>query len=124
MTTELDMHQVQTKAFIDAKPSLLTLTPRVRHRQPNGGWQWVPGNPRIPQTFRVLERTEPNVTTVDDGVQRTISYVLLGMPDALVAKGDTFTYQGDTLEVVEMNTANDFEVRAFVSRALDPPVTV
>lgn len=124
MITELDALRETTKWFIAAKPSELTLTPYVRERLNNGGWRSIAGTPRPLQTFRVLERTEPSNVTLDDGTQRTISYVLLGEHDAVVTKGDRFTYQSDSLEVVEINTANGFEVRAFVVRLLDPPVTV
>lgn len=124
MITEIDALRETTKWFIRAKPSELTLTPYTREQLPNGGWRAVADTPRLPQVFRVIETTEPSNVTLDDGTQRTISYVLLGEHDAVVAKGDRFTYEDDPLEVVEINTFNGFEVRAFVVRLMDPPVTV
>lgn len=124
MTTELDMQRQQTGFFIDAKPSILTLTPRVRQTTADGTWVWMNQYPRLPQMLRVIEQAEPAVLTLEDGTQRKVTYMLLGRWDASIAKGDVFVYHGDPVEVLEMNTFNGYEQRASCDRYIGPPVTV
>lgn len=110
-----------TQAFIEANPTVVTLTPRTRYRMATGAWKWQSGTPRADQLMRIIEQGPPEVLTVEDGTQRRIDYVLLAAWDATVAKGDIFTYAGDPVEVVEVYHANGYEIRAALTRRLDPP---
>jgi PKD repeat protein len=110
-----------TQAFIDARPSVVKLTPRTRYMLGNGAWKWQNGTPRADQVMRVIEQGPPEVFTTTDGLQRRIDYVLLAPWDAGLAKGDVFPYDGDTIEVIETYHNNGYEIRAACERRLDPP---
>jgi len=110
-----------TQAFIDARPTVVTLIPRERYTLGTGAWKWRNLEPRPDQIMRIIEQGPPEVFTVQDGTQRRVDYVMLAAWDAAIAKGDVFTYAGDTVEVIEIYHNNGYEIRAALERRLDPP---
>jgi hypothetical protein len=121
VTDETIMHRRITQTFIDARPTVVSLTPRERYRMGTGAWKWRTLTARPDQVMRVIEQGPPEVLTTQDGITRRVDYVLLAAWDASVAKGDVFTYAGDTVEVIEVYHDNGYEVRAALERRLDAP---
>lgn len=114
----LALNRKLTKAFIDANPVTLILTPRTRAKKPAGGWAWEEGTPRDAQVMTLIEQTglsgQPKPVVTVDGVERRVEFELLSEWDAALTAGDVYTYQGKEWEVVELWIDNGYEKRAMV----------
>ena len=116
---ELDAQRKITHAFIMSKPLELIITPRTRTVTDAGGWTYVATADRDAQNFLLIETMRQELATPTsslDGVERKYDFMLLGEYDAIIAVGDTFTYDGDTHEVIETLFDLQYEVRAKVTR--------
>jgi hypothetical protein len=114
---ELGVQRKLTHAFIQTQPVELTLIPRERVKQPAGGWAYVDGAPRAPQTMRLVEPSSwPRPTATADGIERTVDFILLGDWDAELGLFDHFAHDGATWEVVDLLHFNGWERRALVAR--------
>ncbi|UAJ16113.1 hypothetical protein SEA_RIKSENGUPTA_22 [Microbacterium phage RikSengupta] len=120
---ELQMHRLNTEAFILAKPSFLTLTPQEKEDTPSGGYKLVEKAPRAQQMFRIIElgaNQTPPVLRLTDGTQREVDFWLLGTWDAKVGINDTWTAMDQasgrirTWLVGDIVRSNDYEVRGLV----------
>ena len=113
---ETGLQQKLTTAFIAADPLVVTLTPRSRTRTDAGGWVWANGTPRTAQSFKVVPMSDdvrPIVTL--DGVERRSEFMLLCEHDAVIATGDTFTYDSRQWEVIGLMAPLAYEKRALVA---------
>ena len=82
-----------------------------------GGRESVPGTPRDPQTFKLIEPGAPDrAAPAGDGIQRETEFTLLGLHTAAMEVGDTFAYGPATWELTEMFFDNGWERRALVTR--------
>ena len=116
MDKSLQVNRRLTRAFIQANPVTLVLTPRSKVRTPTGGTKWQEGTPRAPQVMTLIEPpTDPVPTVTADGVERRVNFMLLGRHDAAMERGDVFTHQGRDWEIVEMFYDNGYEKRGMVS---------
>jgi hypothetical protein len=128
--SELELQRKNTKAFIDANPTTVVLTPRVRQRRASGGWSWAPQPPRSPQILRLIPAAVGQLAATDlaisttGGVERRIDYEVLGEWNSSMFPGDVFTVDGDPYEIISMYPNNGYEIRATASRQMDRPVTV
>lgn len=108
----------QTRAFIDANPLTVVLTPHTREADGSGGRKLVAGEPRQPQTVRIMEtastRMAARPTEVGEGYQQEAT--LLALPDAVVEVNDMFPYSGGTWRVIELLLPIGYEIRAVVVR--------
>lgn len=120
---ELQMHRLNTEAFIQAKPVFLTLTPQIREDTPSGGYKLVSQPERPQQMFRIVElgaNQAPPILTLQDGKQREVDFWLLGTWDAKVGVNDTWTMVDDatgrtrTWLVGDIVRSNEYEVRGLV----------
>jgi hypothetical protein len=114
---EVDMQRRLTLAFIDSRPIMLTLIPRVRAKQPTGGFAFQELSPRSPQRMRLIEPfhgTLPVMLTGSDGVQREMEMMLLGRWDCDLEKYDIFDHDGQYYEVAQLYHFNGYEQRAEV----------
>lgn len=114
---EIDIQRKITIAYIDTKPSMITLIPRVRAKQSTGGFAFQELTPRSPQKMRLIEPyhgTLPVVLTGSDGVQREMELMLLGRWDCDLEKYDIFTYSGQAYEIAQLYHFNGYEQRAEV----------
>lgn len=120
---ELKYNRIQTTAFIAVKPSIITLIPQNKIEQPSGGYKLADGDPRDPQTFRIIElgfNHEPPVVELTDGSQREASFWLLGEWDATVDINDYWTASDPdtgrvrTWLVGDIVRSNHYETRALV----------
>ena len=118
---ELAMHRANTQAFIAANPSTLTLTPRTKQKT-GGGTAWIYGTPRPAQVMRLIDQSStsgptPGSVRAADGIQRRVTYQLLGTWDATIGLYDTWTdAQGFVWTVDDLIPDNGYERRAEVSR--------
>lgn len=120
--SELEAQRRMTKAFIDASPIVISLVPQVETITPGGGRQRTPGTPRAEQTFKLISMTfdqRPTVTL--GGVERIISYTLLGEWDCEAGIWDKFTLPDQPHEhylVVAIAEGNGFEKKLLCERHL------
>jgi hypothetical protein len=118
---ELAMHRANTQAFIAANPSTLSLIPRTRQKS-GTGVAWIPGPARPAQVMRLIDQSStsgptPGSVRAADGVQRRVTYQLLGTWDAAIGMYDTWTdAQGIVWEVQDLLPDNGYERRAEVIR--------
>jgi hypothetical protein len=117
-SNEIDIQRRITLAFIDTAPVILTLIPRVRAKQPTGGFAFQELSPRVPQKMRLIEPlgSLPIMLTGSDGVQRELEMILLGRWDCDLEKYDVFQYSGRSFEVAQLYHFNGWEQRAEVIR--------
>jgi hypothetical protein len=119
MDIETKVNIANTKAFIAARPVSVTLIPHGRVRTPAGGFKEDDGEPRAPQTFRIIEtgiQTTPAMTATEDGEMRVVLFWMLGMPDAKVARHDWWidSVDGREMEIADIVRSNGYEVRLVV----------
>ncbi len=117
---ELGIHRDNTAAFIAANPSSVDLIPIAsKVRTPSGGYTVTKGEPRGPQVMRIIEpssRATPATVKLQDGTEREVAFWLLGVHDAAVAIGDSWTAtDGRKWEVGDIIRSNHYEVRALVA---------
>lgn len=116
---EIDVQRRLTVAYIDTKPVMITLIPRVRAKKLTGGFAFQEMTPRSPQKMRLIEPyhgTLPIMLTGSDGVQREMEMMLLGRWDCDLEKYDIFEYSGQAYEVAQLYFFNGYEQRAEVIR--------
>lgn len=115
--TELAIHIENTKAYISVKSSSITLTPVARVTTASGGYKNTDTFPRPAQVFRIIElstNTTPPIITLSDGKQRSVEFLLLGLPSAAVAVDDHWLMDGREWRVGDVVRSNLYEVRAMV----------
>jgi hypothetical protein len=109
---ELPIHRLSTKAFIDADPTVITLTPR-QEQMVAGTKVFAPQPNRDPQTFKVI-------WTYDNGIYRQIGtpggvhrfdFILLGEYDAVMAIGDFWKVGSQEFRIEYIFPSNGYEVK-------------
>lgn len=121
MGTELDFQRRTTKAFIDADPTVIVLTPQVTTITPGGGRKLEPGTPRVEQTFKLIPMTfDQRPTVTAGGVERIIDYTLLGTYDSEGEVWDTFTLDdpNEYYLVVAITDGHGYEKKLLCERHL------
>lgn len=117
MSTENIMQRRMTTAFINTRPVTITLTPRTKQAQDTGGYKWVDGAARQPQTMRLVEPpSAPVAISTNDGEQRQVEFLLIAEPDAAIEENDTFSLNGHEWQILDLYPDNGYEVRAKVVR--------
>lgn len=89
--TELELHRLNTEAFINVKPTAIALIPQTKVETASGGYKFQDGPTRDPQVFRIIElgaNQAPPIVRLTDGTQREASFWLLGKFDAAVQIDD------------------------------------
>jgi hypothetical protein len=119
---ELQHMRRVTKMFIAANTYPVTLTPAAYVRTGSGGKVRSNGPSRDEQMMRLIDQSGstgsvPGPVRGEDGVNRTVTHMLLGAHDAEMEVGDRWTgADGLVYEIVEMFPDNGYERRARVSR--------
>jgi hypothetical protein len=113
------MQRRQTTAFIARDPDskLVSLVPRVRVLNSNGGYDETDGTARAPQLFKLSQLAfdqRPTVTVA--GEERLIDYHLIGPYDAQIATGDYWMEGTTKYEVVGFTEGFGYETKAQVIR--------
>jgi hypothetical protein len=120
LTTPLAVNQAMTAAFIADSPTAVILTPQAVLVEANGARKLVPQSPRAEQTFKLIPMTfDQRPTLLIDGVERIISYTLLGTHDSIMEVWDTWTgADGSTYLIVAMAEGFGYEKKGLVERRL------
>jgi hypothetical protein len=103
---EIDIQRRITVEYINNKPSVITLVPRARAKQPTGGFAFQELSPGY--------GTLPIMLTGSDGVEREMELMMLGRWDCDLEKYDIFEYSGQRYEVAQLYFFNGWEQRAEV----------
>lgn len=107
-----------TMAFIRDDPTTASLIPVTRVKTASGGFSEQEGLARPPQTFKLSLMafdTLPTITVA--GVERVISYHLIGPHDMLVVVGDYWVDgDGTRWDVVGFSEGWDYMTKALISR--------
>ena len=106
-----------TKGFVAFSPEWVVLTPMDRTRTLAGGFTVTSGSNREPQLFTVIESSNkgdgaPASQQLVDGVERRVTYVLVGDPSCVVDIGDVFSRSGARHEIAHIMPSNGYEIRA------------
>ena len=118
--SEIDVQRRLTDYFINTQPVTVVLQPRPRIRTATGGWKFdTTQSPRDPQVMRLVEprigaNEEP--PKAQDGVTRSVLYIMIARWDAIMEVGDVFTYEGDQMTITMLLHDNGWEKRAMVER--------
>lgn len=120
---ELALNVRNTLAFIAANVSSITLTPQARTHG-SGGVTITRGADKAPQLVRLIDwsssfgMSQPVQRTID-GVERTVTMMMLGAPDADIDIFDTwYENDGSRDEITDVFPSNGYETRATVVRYL------
>jgi hypothetical protein len=118
ITLELQLQRRLTKEFIAWDPSTIVLIPQVRERTGSGGTDWIDGEPREPQVFKLItmsDSTRPVRSA--DGVERIVDFTLLGEWDCEMQIYDYWLdSNGARYEIIEIVPHNGYEVKGLVTR--------
>lgn len=119
MTAVLDAQRRQTKAYIENDPTIIELIPTVTTVLANGGKSRDDGITRRPQQFKMIVAAydQRPVITVD-GVERIISYTLLGEWDCEMEVWDHWVTDGCTYTVVALGEGYGYSKKGLVERHL------
>ena len=100
--SELNVMRAQTKQYIAFNPDSVVLTREVRTPDGAGGWTTTGSTPLPPQVMRIIQQRESNGTERRnrDGEVVRPALVLLAEWDANIKRNDTFTWEGQTAEIV------------------------
>lgn len=108
-----------TAAFIADDPTSIELIPTEVTLLADGTKKHTDGTPRGPQNFKLIPMSfdqRPTVTT--DGVDRIISYTLLGTYDSTMELWDHWTDGEDTFVIVAFAPGYGYEKKGLVERRL------
>lgn len=116
MSATLDLQRRQTKAFIAADTTVVTLIPTDVTVTTSGGRSKADGVPRVPQKFSLIPMSydqQPRVTV--DGIERIISYTLLGEWNCTMEVWDHWEGDdGGLYTVVAVVNGNGYEKKGLV----------
>jgi hypothetical protein len=92
-----------TKAFIEANPVCVVLTPYTKEELDTGGWKYIAGEAREEQTMRLIDPYSPApIQKTIDGLERTVNVELMGETCSEMAIHDRFTQDGIDFEVTTL----------------------
>lgn len=109
-----------TRGYIDADPTTVTLIPSTVTVLANGGKSQVDGIPRTPQRFKLIQVAfDARPTLTVDGVERIISYILLGTHDSTMEVWDHWSGDdGSVYTIVALGEGFGYEKKGLVERHL------
>jgi hypothetical protein len=125
---EMSIHRRNTKAFIDADPMTLVLTPTPLVRTASGGYKRAEQPSREAQVFRLIPstKTQDNLKSAKSSTGRVvqIEFVLLGEWNCVMEQWDRFEFDGDLYELPTPirplhTTESIYERKADVVRVVD-----
>lgn len=114
----LAANRVATQLFIESDPSVIAFTPSERVRSQNGSYKVIQGEPKPPQTVKVIfQEARGEAERTSDGQVRKHDVVIVGEYDADIDEGDTFHWPpGESKKwvVKGIHPHNGYEVKADV----------
>jgi hypothetical protein len=119
MTVQQDIQRRMTREFIAQDPTTIALIPQQLEVQLSGSKKLVAQDPREPQDFKLIPMTfDQRPTVTADGVERIISYTLLGAHDCALEVWDTWSNDEGTFLVVAMAPGHGYEKKGLVEHHL------
>ena len=115
-SAELAVQRLLTKAFLDADYMVVTLYRSSVTDDGAGGTVTGPPAPLPPQRLRLIplgDGAQERMTT--NGTSVTPSYMLLGLYDADMQRGDEFTVGGRRYQIVFLNENQQYEKKGEVA---------
>jgi hypothetical protein len=117
--TTLSIQRRMTEAFIADDPTTIVLIPTQRTLQSSGDRTASDGPPRLPQVFKLIPMTfDQRPTVTADGVERIISYTILGTYDSIMELWDHWKDGEDTFVIVAFTDGHGYEKKGLVERRL------
>lgn len=115
----LAVQRAVSAEFIAQDPTTIVLIPTVRTKQPSGSWAETDGPPRPAQTFKMIPidftAHGASLTVTQDGVERIISYVIMGEWNSVMAAGDHWTgADGRKYRIIAVMDGHGYEQKATV----------
>jgi len=117
MTTTQEIHDSNTRAFIDENPSEVVVHRRVRQKTSAGGFVWQVTALLPPQTMRKVSAGRVGAVvsrTTEDGRTVVPTYTMIGVANADIQRGDLAEIGEDNFEVVWVNRSPGWACRAEV----------
>lgn len=119
---ELSIHRRGTDRFIDADPTIITLTPSAEIWS-GGTKTYGAETPRQPQSFKVIwSGSQDGLVIASEGKARRFDFILVGKHDAEVEIGDFWTVEDQHYQVEWIAPPNGYEVKAGGSSHGSKPV--
>lgn len=117
--TMLDIQRRLTREFIAQDPLTLELIPQALEVQLSGSKKLVAQAPREPQDFKLIPMTfDQRPTVTADGVERIISYTLLGTHDCAMGVWDTWSDDTGIYLIVAFAPGHGYEKKGLVEHRL------
>jgi len=113
----LDLMTVSTAAFIDNDPVAIALTPGrgTAVETPSGGYDYANGTQRAVQSFKLINSSGDSNSANGDGLEAVkFQYILIGMPDSVVAVGDWWVDGPNRYVVTGILHRNGYQLKATV----------
>lgn len=115
----LDIQRRMTREFIAQDPTTIELIPSLVTLQSSGGKKRFDGPPRQPQDFKLIPMTfDQRPTVTIDGVDRIISYTLVGAHNCIMELWDHWTDDEDTYVIIAFAPGYGYERKGLVERRL------
>ena len=113
--TEARVQKALTDAFIAADSVQITLIPAEFVSNGSGGRKRNDLLPRLPQSMRIIpqDANAAERETLDGSVVQP-NYMLLGVWNAAMTRGDRFTNGGTRYEVVYVHEKRDYQTKGEV----------
>lgn len=102
MPIATDLHKAQTKQFILENPAYLVLRRFTRIADGAGGFKPSTETVLDAQEVRVVHQTRQTPRVTEDGRNVIVDKSVVGMSDFDVAISDTFTYNEQKYEVINV----------------------
>jgi hypothetical protein len=114
---ELRFQRFNTKSFIAWHPTDIRLIPRTAVKT-GSGTKWTDGPPRPLQRFRLIPQSETTPPfALEDGTERVISFVLLGLFDAEMFVHDYWRdSMGFRYEILNVTAENGYETKGLIEK--------
>lgn len=110
---ELRIQRKLTAYFINADPELISLTPNEIQSNGAGGVRKTPLPPRPPQGVHLVPLTsQVSERPTLDGKAVIPDFMLIGLHDMAIGRGDVFQARNSIFEVVHIHEKRDYETKA------------
>jgi hypothetical protein len=119
--TEYELNVANTKAFIDADPSMITVMRDVMISDGAGGKKrGTPVTVRVDEIVRMIPQGADNatsnpITQTTNGSLDRPDFVLLGMPGLALQRNDYFDWREDTWKILSIRQSPAYETKADVA---------
>jgi hypothetical protein len=111
---EIAIHRKNTKRFIDADSTKITLVPNSEQFV-DGTKKFIQGTPRPEQTLKIIWQGDTGMVRQIDNAQsgvRRFDFILLGEYDAVIEVGDFWRVGTQEYRIEYVYPYNDYEVKA------------